>query len=1008
MLIQVITGRGVRFNIFVARESAGNSRPVVMDSSFVDPEKGRLTDESQLRTSCRTQADALFRKNLTYQKRNWKTNCCLIIFPVALCITLVVMQAVINTSIRDRFKCGCKDVPNSNGVGTTRKCGIQYSAPDEAPFCGIDKPHPWPAMLQVPRPQFRATKSSYYPDLTQDVNCRAAGTCAVTIPYTGTNKTTADAMAEGLLGTGTVDPFDQKTYSLSAVVPGTDATPVGSLLFESAFTYPTPIYILRSNCENSTDNFSFTTTTQGFKINRDFKCLVSRSLWRANASSVNEMLYAGYVRGNKRKEINEVPVAYDFRNTTTERFDVMVWYNETLANRTGFRPSSLIRVSRSVNMASQAFLRLKLGPTAELPLLFVKDMPKGAKHLSLNFSLIIGPLFYMWILGLLFPVVLTAIVYEKQYNVRMMMKMHGLGDTAYWVITYLYYVVLFCLYMISFIVFSSLVKLSFVTKNSYSLQAVFYFLYINMIISLGFVASNFFRNVRTATAFGYLYVFGAGLLGAFIFKNFIVNPATDRKIVTGLQLIPAFATYRGVYEFVEYSILAIHMNSKGMQWSNLKDENNGLRTVMLILLIQWFVFMLLNFYLDGVVASASGISKHPLFFLNFRRKGNKNKLAISSSSNLTSFRKFSRNFSGSSSAVVHMSSEDKLVSERPDVARENELAKDLAANPCKKYPIVCDNLQRVYPARDGNPPKYAVRGFSLAVPRGECFGILGPNGAGKTSSINMMIGFLKPTDGTAYIHGMDIVTDMDRIYSCMGVCPQHDLLWGYLTGREHLLFYGRLKNLKGRELTDAVEKSLKSVNLFDKGVGDKQCRMYSGGMKRRLSVAISLIGNPKVVYMDEPSTGLDPESRNNLWNVVKQSKQDRAIILTTHSMEEAEALCDRLGIFVNGELQCIGNAKELTARYGCLYVLTITTPPEEEAEVVALAKSLSPNAHQIYGISGTQKFELPKTDVRIASVFSAIEKAKNRLHIRAWGLADITLEDVFIKVARQSGGMQLQ
>uniref|UniRef100_A0A7I4CAU7 ABC transporter domain-containing protein n=1 Tax=Physcomitrium patens TaxID=3218 RepID=A0A7I4CAU7_PHYPA len=958
MLIQVITGRGVRFNIFVARESAGNSRPVVMDSSFVDPEKGRLTDESQLRTSCRTQADALFRKNLTYQKRNWKTNCCLIIFPVALCITLVVMQAVINTSIRDRFKCGCKDVPNSNGVGTTRKCGIQYSAPDEAPFCGIDKPHPWPAMLQVPRPQFRATKSSYYPDLTQDVNCRAAGTCAVTIPYTGTNKTTADAMAEGLLGTGTVDPFDQKTYSLSAVVPGTDATPVGSLLFESAFTYPTPIYILRSNCENSTDNFSFTTTTQGFKINR------------------------GYVRGNKRKEINEVPVAYDFRNTTTERFDVMVWYNETLANRTGFRPSSLIRVSRSVNM-----------------------------------------------------VVLTAIVYEKQYNVRMMMKMHGLGDTAYWVITYLYYVVLFCLYMISFIVFSSLVKLSFVTKNSYSLQAVFYFLYINMIISLGFVASNFFRNVRTATAFGYLYVFGAGLLGAFIFKNFIVNPATDRKIVTGLQLIPAFATYRGVYEFVEYSILAIHMvspepaisedyllaskfqllthccfeaNSKGMQWSNLKDENNGLRTVMLILLIQWFVFMLLNFYLDGVVASASGISKHPLFFLNFRRKGNKNKLAISSSSNLTSFRKFSRNFSGSSSAVVHMSSEDKLVSERPDVARENELAKDLAANPCKKYPIVCDNLQRVYPARDGNPPKYAVRGFSLAVPRGECFGILGPNGAGKTSSINMMIGFLKPTDGTAYIHGMDIVTDMDRIYSCMGVCPQHDLLWGYLTGREHLLFYGRLKNLKGRELTDAVEKSLKSVNLFDKGVGDKQCRMYSGGMKRRLSVAISLIGNPKVVYMDEPSTGLDPESRNNLWNVVKQSKQDRAIILTTHSMEEAEALCDRLGIFVNGELQCIGNAKELTARYGCLYVLTITTPPEEEAEVVALAKSLSPNAHQIYGISGTQKFELPKTDVRIASVFSAIEKAKNRLHIRAWGLADITLEDVFIKVARQSGGMQLQ
>lgn len=272
-----------------------------------------------------------------------------------------------------------------------------------------------------------------------------------------------------------------------------------------------------------------------------------------------------------------------------------------------------------------------------------------------------------------------------------------------------------------------------------------------------------------------------------------------------------------------------------------------------------------------------------------------------------------------------------------------------------------------------------------------------------------MIGFLKPTAGTAYIQGMNIVTDMDRIYSCMGVCPQHDLLWGQLTGREHLLFYGRLKNLKGTELTNAVESSLRSVNLFENGVGDKQCRKYSGGMKRRLSVAISLIGNPQVVYMDEPSTGLDPASRYNLWNVVKQSKQDRAIILTTHSMEEAEALCDRLGIFVNGELQCIGNAKELTARYGGLYVLTITTPQEEESEVIALAKSLSPNANKIYGLSGTQKFELPKTEVTVATVFSGIEEAKNRLHIQAWGLSDTTLEDVFIKVARGvDGGIQLQ
>lgn len=155
----------------------------------------------------------------------------------------------------------------------------------------------------------------------------------------------------------------------------------------------------------------------------------------------------------------------------------------------------------------------------------------------------------------------------------------------------------------------------------------------------------------------------------------------------------------------------------------------------------------------------------------------------------------------------------------------------------------------------------------------------------------------------------------------------------------------------------------------------------------------------KVVYMDEPSTGLDPASRNNLWNLVRLAKQDRAIVLTTHSMEEAEALCDRLGIFVDGSLQCIADARELKARYGGSLVLTITTTPEHDAEVEDMVRYLSPNAHKTYHLAGTQKFELPKHDLRIADVFEAVEIAKTRLPIHAWGLSDTSLEDVFIKVA---------
>ncbi|CAI5466130.1 unnamed protein product [Closterium sp. Yama58-4] len=284
------------------------------------------------------------------------------------------------------------------------------------------------------------------------------------------------------------------------------------------------------------------------------------------------------------------------------------------------------------------------------------------------------------------------------------------------------------------------------------------------------------------------------------------------------------------------------------------------------------------------------------------------------------------------------------------------------------HSILCAGLSKVYPSRDGGAPKEAVAGMWLGVARGECLGMLGPNGAGKTTALRMMMGFLQPSEGTAVIEGMGIAEEMDGIYSIMGVCPQHDLsrtppfrptlphslLWEQLTGREHLLFYGRLKNLRGSSLSAAVEASLSRVHLLKEA--DKPVQQYSGGMKRRLSVAISLIGDPLVVYMDEPSTGLDPSSRMHLWNVVKKAKKH------SHSMEEADALCDRMGIFVKGRFACIGSAQELTARYGGRFIFTLTTPVDYEAAAARLALSLSVNARRIYNLSGTQKFELPVED----------------------------------------------
>ncbi|KAM0898330.1 hypothetical protein ACQ4PT_022002 [Festuca glaucescens] len=500
-----------------------------------------------------------------------------------------------------------------------------------------------------------------------------------------------------------------------------------------------------------------------------------------------------------------------------------------------------------------------------------------------------------------------------------------------------------------------------------------------VVIAFAFFVASFFSSVKIATVIGYIYVFGSGLLGAFLFLFFIEDRTFSGGWVLVMEIVLGFSLYRGLYELGQYAFSGSATGSSGMMWGNLKDPVNGMCDILIIMTVEWALLLELAFYLDQM-SSVGGSVRNPLLLFRSSQKKHAPSLHKSSSAQQDS------------KVIVNM--------EKEDVAQERRLVEQLLMDRNANEAVICDNLRKMYPGRDGNPDKLAVRGLSLALPKGQCFGMLGPNGAGKTSFISMIVGLTRPTSGTAYAHGMDITMDMDDIYTNMGVCPQHDLLWETLTGKEHLFFYARLKNLKGAALVKAVDDSLKSVNLFHGGVGDKQVGMYSGGMKRRLSVAISLIGDPKVVYMDEPSTWLDPASRNNLWNIVKEAKRNCAIVLTTHSMEEAEVLCDRLGIFVDGEFQCIGNPKELKERYGGAYIFTVTTSPEQESEVDQLVRHLSPSANKIYNLSGTQKFELSKQEVRIADVFRAVEVVKSRFSIHAWGLVDTTLEDVFIKVAK--------
>ncbi|XP_050150436.1 ABC transporter A family member 7-like isoform X2 [Malus sylvestris] len=910
-----------------------------------------MADTSHGPASFWTQANALLRKNLTFQKRNIKQNIRLVSFPILLCLMLVLVQKLVNNELdKAENRCGCSCI-DTNGDGKCEEvCGLEYSSLTQGASCPIPDPPQWPPLLQVPAPKYRAVISDVIPytDLPNE-SCKRTGTCPVTVLFTGKNQSLGEVLAGNMFrSSSTLNSSDPDYLARSA--SGSESMPEYSNFLDPAFFSDLPLYIVQSQCpQNSIFSVPFNTSSIG--IQQEARCVQGLHLWRNSSSEINSELYKGYKKSNSERKINEILSAYDFSNSNENNFNVSIWYNSTFKNDTGSAPIALMRLPRSVNLASNAYLQSVQGSGMEMLFEFVKEMPKPETKLRLDFSSLLGTLFFTWVILQLFPVVLTSLVYEKQQKLRIMMKMHGLGDGPYWMISYTYFFTISSIYMLCFVIFGSGIGLKFFSMNDYSIQFVFYFIYINLQISLAFLVAALFSDVKTAAVIGYIFVFGTGLLGGFLFQFFVQDTSFPRGWIIVLELYPGFSLYRGLYEFAQYSFNGNYMGTDGMRWGDLSDSDNGM---------------------------AEELGRVPSFASNALGRRNCHPLGC----------------------VVCKGRDLKfLLRWRKLMSFKRERVEKLLLDSDTTHSVIGDNLKKVYPGRDGNPEKFAVRGLSLALSRGECFGMLGPNGAGKTSFISMMIGLTKPTSGTAYVQGLDIQTQMDEIYTSMGVCPQHDLQWETLTGREHLLFYGRLKNLKGSVLKQAVEESLKSVNLFHGGVADKQAGKYSGGMKRRLSVAISLIGDPKVVYMDEPSTGLDPASRNNLWTVVKRAKQGRAIILTTHSMEEAEVLCDRLGVFVDGSLQCIGNPKELKARYGGFYVFTMTTSSDHEQEVENMVRSLSPSANRIYHLSGTQKFELPKHEVRIADVFEAVENAKSRFTVFAWGLADTTLEDVFIKVA---------
>jgi len=222
----------------------------------------------------------------------------------------------------------------------------------------------------------------------------------------------------------------------------------------------------------------------------------------------------------------------------------------------------------------------------------------------------------------------------------------------------------------------------------------------------------------------------------------------------------------------------------------------------------------------------------------------------------------------------------------------------------------------------------AVDSLTLQIERGEVFGLLGPNGAGKSTTIGMAVGLIHPDSGTVNLDGLGAPTK-PAVRRHLGVAPQSLALYDDLTGRENLQFFASLYSLSPRDKRERVEKVLGMVGLSARK-GDR-VKTYSGGMKRRLNLAVALIHDPPILLLDEPTANVDPHSRNNILDLVRElAGAGRTIIYTTHYMEEAARLCSRVGVIDQGRLLAMGTVSELVAKYGGHTLVTIQRPSGEE------------------------------------------------------------------------------
>uniref|UniRef100_F6TE16 ABC transporter domain-containing protein n=1 Tax=Ciona intestinalis TaxID=7719 RepID=F6TE16_CIOIN len=498
-------------------------------------------------------------------------------------------------------------------------------------------------------------------------------------------------------------------------------------------------------------------------------------------------------------------------------------------------------------------------------------------------------------------------------------------------------------------------------NSNFLLIFLILFLYAISLQMMAFMLTPFFNKARSAGAFASFFTMILSLF--YLLVAFVPNIST--VAVCFLHLISPAGFAIGLDK-----IAALEVTSGGATFSTIWEGTNPLGLTYIFLSVDIVLYFMLTLYFDNVIPSEYGQRNSIIFCL------------------LPSF------WCPSKSVKTHEEFSNDVTSDR-EAVDDDFLGKEA---------VVIRNITKVYEPLDifssSEERTVAVKNFSLDIYEGQITAILGHNGAGKTTLFNILTGFVEATSGTASIFNYDVrnPSDMLKIRQMTGVCPQHNILMDRLSVLEHLNLFAGIKGIPQEQQEAEIDRVLKLVDLEDQA--ETFSNKLSGGQKRKLSVGIAIIGDPKILILDEPTAGMDPYSRHKLWDVLRSRKEGRITLLTTHFMDEADILADRKAILSKGQLRCVGSSLFLKNKYGVGYHLGIVTKSSNKVEDITACVKSHVEDCELHRTAGFElSYTLPLKDVdKFAGLFADLELKGDNLEIQSFGVSMTNLEEVFLQI----------